>query len=63
MRRVKKRKRNEAQRAKSCTPARATDALRREKEQKGKQRKNKKKQGAGPQIGYSGPFGCLLPPA
>ena len=41
-RRVQKRKGIEAQRGKPSIPARATDALRGEKEQNGKQKKNKK---------------------
>ena len=41
---------------KPSTPARATDALRMEKEQK------RKEQGVGPQPGYPGPFGRLLRP-
>ena len=48
-------------RVKHPTPSRATDALTGNEEQKGKQKRTKrKKQGAGPQLSYSGPFSHLL---
>ena len=60
-RRVKKRKGIEAQRVKHPTLSHATDALTGDEEQNGKQKRTKrKKQGAGPQLSYPGPFSCLL---
>ena len=61
VRRVKERKGIDALRVKHPTPSRAIDALTGEEEQNGKQKRTKrKKQGAGPQPSYPGPFSRLL---
>ena len=57
VRREKKRNGTEARRAKPSTPS---QAHKRDEEQNGKQKKNKKKQGVSPQPSYPGPFGRLL---
>ena len=58
----RKKKRIEAQRLKSRTPTRAIDALIGGEEQTGKKgREQRKKQGAGFQLSYPGPFGRLRP--
>ena len=64
VRRRKKRKRIEAQSVKPSAPSQATDAHIGDEEQRGNQKKNKrKKQGSGPQSSYTGSFGGLLRPA
>ena len=61
VRRVKKRKRIEVLRVGHPTPSRAIDALIGYEEQSGKQKRIKRrKQGAGPQPSYLGPFSRLL---
>ena len=59
VRRVKKRKWIEAQRAKPSTPSQAINAHIGNEKQNGNP---KKKQGASPQSGYPGQFGRLLRP-
>ena len=59
VRRVKKRKWIEAQRAKPSTPSQAINAHIGNEKQNGNP---KKKQGASPQSSYPGPFGRLLRP-
>ena len=64
MRKEKKKKGIEAQRAKHPTPSWATDELIGDEKQNGKQKITKrKKQGAGNQPSYLGPFNPLLRPA
>ena len=56
-----KRKETEEQRVKHPTSSRAIDALIGDEEQNGKLKRTKtKKQGAGSQPSYPGPFGRLL---
>ena len=58
--RTEVKKRIEAQRAKPRTSISEIDALIGDEEQNGKQKKEKEKQGAGPQPSYPGPFSRLL---
>ena len=61
VRRGKKRKGIEAQIMKHPTLSRSTDALIGDEDQNGNQKRTKrKKQGAGPQPSYPGPFSRLL---